>query len=163
MISCISRKFPISTREPSIFIPTCSLPEAIMAGVTVSEGLMEATSNEGVCPNRDPAASSRNMPQGHTLERLMNVWFTIEPNIHQTFQGMALRHIPAARRRIPVRADSLVRGGLHQAFGDRYAGHDRFRQAARRNEDRRLTGGYREFPADATDHEGLRREDVSGA
>ena len=49
-INCISDMFPISTRLASIFIPTCSFPEATIAGVTGSEGLTEATSNAGVCP-----------------------------------------------------------------------------------------------------------------
>src|SRR5215831_13750983 len=40
-------KLPISTRALSVFIPACSLPEAIMAGVMGSDGLMEATSNAG--------------------------------------------------------------------------------------------------------------------
>src|ERR1017187_568146 len=53
-INCISPKFPISTRLPSIFIPACSFPEATMAGVIGSEGLTEATSNVGVCASSDP-------------------------------------------------------------------------------------------------------------
>ena len=57
-INCISAKFPISTRLPSIFIPACSFPAATMAGVIGSEGLMEATSNAGVCPSNDPAANT---------------------------------------------------------------------------------------------------------
>ena len=55
-INCISEKFPISTRLPSIFIPTCIFPAATMAGVTGSEGLTDATSNVGVCPSSEPAA-----------------------------------------------------------------------------------------------------------
>src|ERR1019366_10068762 len=37
-------------------MPACSFPEANMAGVIGSEGLMDATSNAGVCPGSDPAA-----------------------------------------------------------------------------------------------------------
>ena len=47
----------MSTRLPSIFMPACNFPEATMAGVIGSEGLMDATSNAGVCPASDPAAS----------------------------------------------------------------------------------------------------------
>src|ERR1035441_7386067 len=47
----------MSTRLPSIFIPACSFPEATMAGVMGSEGLMDATSKAGVCPSSDPAAN----------------------------------------------------------------------------------------------------------
>ena len=67
-INCISPKFPISTRLPSTFIPACSLPAAIMAGVIGSEGLMDATSNAGVCPSSDPAANNIATPiDGNTL------------------------------------------------------------------------------------------------
>ena len=62
-INCISEKFPISTRLASIFIPTCSFPAATMAGVTGSEGLMDATSNAGVCASSDPAANTIATPR----------------------------------------------------------------------------------------------------
>ncbi len=62
-INCINDMFPMSTRLASIFIPTCSLPEATIAGVTGSEGLTEATSNAGVCPASDTAANNRAAPR----------------------------------------------------------------------------------------------------